>query len=247
MSAAELDPPKGLQTDQGTSTKNQLRSAPDRSKRLFTGAAPRKVRKHAAAGNLVEEWEAWSAYLAKRRSRDRLAVLRAKLGPEAYGLGRRDSSRLHERLAAPFDEPAESVFTVRAGVLNVLEPLMSAPPVRADEDVAYLALSAVYRAPELTAVLDRESWWSLVESLYQLALDADGLDLTAQPVLHQLCAGELRIALACRLGEIAPLAELWAKGRRALRPAWKSCSTTKVCRTAAILRFSKPSSVRGLV
>ncbi len=93
---------------------------------------------------------------------------------------------------------------------------MNVPAVRADEDVAYRALAAVYRAPELTAVLDRETWWSLIESLYQLALDADGLDLTAQPVLHQLCAGELPLALACRLGEIAPLADLRAKARRAL-------------------------------
>jgi hypothetical protein len=216
VSAAELERSKGLQSDARTPVKDRLRRARASGGRLFTKAAPRDVRKHAAAGRQDDEWEAWSRYLAKRRSRDRLAALVRKFGPDVYLMGSQRPRRLCETLFAALGGDASSQSAANDDVRRALEPLLAAGIDDDGEEVAYLALVATYLADKLAAALGRDVWWPLIESLYQIALDADGLDLTARPVVHQLCAGELRIALACRLGEIAPLAELWTKGRRAL-------------------------------
>jgi hypothetical protein len=216
VSAAELERSKGLQADARTPVKDRLRRAGASGGRLFSKAAPRDVRKHAAAGRQDDEWEAWSRYLAKRRSGDRLAALVRKFGPDVYLIGSQRPWRSCEALFAAARRGSSSESVANDDVRRALEPLLAAGIDDDGEEVAYLALAATYLSADLAAALGRDLWWPLIESLYHIALDADGLDLTARPVVHQLCAGELRIALACRLGEIAPLAELWTKGRRAL-------------------------------
>jgi len=185
---------------------------------IWHKTAPREVRRAFAEGRLSEGFRQWRRHLAGRKEplplRD---LLPGKPSPLAWALP--------EGLESP---PAPQWLSQARRLRDkgrqadgplgkeVLGWAADASGGAADVRPAIEALAATHALPWLAEVLPPEAWWAVLDQLLSTAADAAAINIEASPLAHQLSAGELPLALAYLLPEIALCRKLRQGARRAL-------------------------------
>ena len=183
--------------------------------RLWNGAAPRRLVEKWSAADAARRWNLWQRHLARRKRPRRPPFLAGKRPPVIWCWPAGDE---RDQMVAFFDSlSAQPDFAFGRG---------------SDGNEPFHALEAVataYALPDMAAILPANSWWDLIESLHELARDAQAstIDDMADPrqiLRHQLLAGELPLTLSYLFPELAPL-------ERLAKPARNVLSTTIVAET----------------
>jgi hypothetical protein len=185
----------------------------------WSAQAPAKVVKHFLCGDEHRAWRAWQKHLAGRKSPWAGTRLRNIAPAELLQWGLHDG-----QLDGPTRRAIESLFdtrlsrgeTGRQAIEATIEAALTDGSSGLDERAAVLHLGCAYALADLAATVPQREWRELLGSLIQTARDAAVLDLTAKPLLHQLLAGELPVALAALFAELTDCAELKFCGRKAL-------------------------------
>jgi len=181
-------------------------------------SAPSAVRRAFASGNDTDGWTAWKRHLARRKkpadpvrltpgAKDALRWgLPVEVGVGCYPewLLQVDHSLRTNRAADPSLEK------------SVLAWLGESAGIVAGIPYALEVLACGRAIARLAGILSPEIWWALLEHLLGVVADAEALDPEADPLAHQLMAGELALTLAYLLPEIAPCRKLKASARRVL-------------------------------
>lgn len=185
---------------------------------IWHKSAPGAVRKTFRSGKDSKGWSAWAKHLAKREKPLPLCeLLSAESSPLTWGLPDgvedRGTAGLVEEIArlgskGGVDDPSPEPM-----VLGWLADASGSSPDAAN---ALEALAWCHALPSLARRLSPKVWWDLLEHLLGAASDARRIPLDGQPVIHQLLAGELPLALAHVFPEIAPCRKLARPARRAL-------------------------------
>jgi hypothetical protein len=174
---------------------------------LWHSAAPRRLVEKSAAGDLERAWTTWQKHLAQRKRPSAAPFLVGKRPPLLW--------------AWPSAWEREGIIIKGRALAQVCEEL-SGDSVRGDElPQALQALTIAYALPKLASKLPANVWWSLAESLCELARDAQQLrnDFNGdveEIVRQQLLAGELPLALAYLFPELQPMRDLQSAARQTL-------------------------------
>ncbi|HUT92469.1 MAG TPA: hypothetical protein VMY37_23450 [Thermoguttaceae bacterium] len=189
-----------------------------RSQTIWHKSAPGAVRKAFRSGKDSKGWSAWTKHLARREEPLPLSeLLSVESSPLTWGLpdGAEDRGTAGlveeiDRLGSKggVDEPSPERM-----VLGWLADAAGSSP---DAGYALEALAWCHALPRLAKQLAPEVWWDLLEHLLGAVSDARGIPLDDEPVIHQLLAGELPLAISHLFPEIAPCRELTRPARRAL-------------------------------
>jgi hypothetical protein len=181
-------------------------------------SAPGSVRKAFKAGKQSKGWAAWMKHLAKQNRAKRLDELTpGKRSPLCWALPQGADSRgtpdVLNRLASISNKVDDGNRSAEVFLLDWL-----AESAGADVDAGYAleTLGWCRAMPRLAVVLPPDQWWGLLDHLLGTVSDAAGLQLDDQPLVHQLLAGELPLALAYLFPEITPCRKLAPVARRAL-------------------------------
>jgi hypothetical protein len=178
---------------------------------IWHRSAPRSVTKTAASDGSFGDWAAWQKYLRKRRRPSIPPFLRGPDPPLLWGWpeawARCEIQSLIENQWAA---------NVVASELAVGE----AP----DLPLALQIVGSVYSLPNFAADASPAAWWHVVETLHDLACEAQQhrVDWPAQPqavLRQQLLAGELPLALGYLFPEVRALRNLRKTAREVLSEA----------------------------
>jgi len=182
---------------------------------IWDKTAPCAVRRAFAKRRLAEGFEQWRRHLAARKEPQPLGdLLPGRGSPLAWALPEgppappwleqaRQLKGKGRQAAAPLEK-------------EVLRWAADASAATADVGPAIEALACAHALPWLVEVLSPEVWWAVLDQLLSTVADAAAIEIEASPLLHQLLAGELALALAYLLPEIALCRKLRAGARRAL-------------------------------
>ncbi|MEO8495136.1 MAG: hypothetical protein ABI614_08700 [Planctomycetota bacterium] len=176
--------------------------------------------KKATKGKLgPDRWDDWAKHLVDREKPVPLAKLIAV----------KQGSPLQWALPADVRNSAAEDLIVRLGkfkprssadaveIAAELEQWLESARVRqAAASFAFEALAWCHALPSLANSLPAAPWSQLVDQLVSIAADAAKSDLSSAPLTQQLLAGELPLALAYLLPELAACKELAAPARDAL-------------------------------
>jgi hypothetical protein len=174
---------------------------------LWHNSAPRRLVEKSSSGDAKKAWGAWQKHLARRKRPTELRFLAGERPPLLW--------------AWPVAWEREGIL-LKGRALARLSQELSGDAVRGDElPQALQALAIAYALPQLASKLSGEVWWSLAESLRELATDAQQLrtELTGdihEIVRQQQLAGELPLALAYLFPEMRPMRELHPAARQSL-------------------------------
>jgi len=181
---------------------------------LWHKSAPAAVRRAFSSGNHADGWNAWKRHLASRHVPPEPATLLPGSTPAlGWALPEGLDKPQHLRQYPNPDDPA-----VQKELLEWLGEVAGRAP---DAGCALEALAWCHTLPALAAGLSPEVWWGLLEVLLGAAGEAARIEpeansRQADPLVHQLTAGELALTLAYLLPEITPCRKLGAVGRRVL-------------------------------
>jgi hypothetical protein len=197
---------------------------------MWTDAAPRRLRNKSAGKTPLKSWGRWLEHLQERKQPRAIErLLKSESSPLAWGstpqireLLKSWSQNLHAGLRSlANDKPKKSEQTYSA-----TDPLQqalsdwrhSARMADGTSEVlwAYQAVAIARALPELAQVLAAEVWWPLVDELAVVARDAAALNVSVQPLVTQLLAGELPLTLAYQLPELVHCRNLSAAGQQAI-------------------------------
>jgi len=190
---------------------------------IWHKTAPRAVRRAFAKGRLAEGFEQWRRHLGARKEPQPLGDLfPAKVSPLAWALPeaaqRPPAPPWLERARRLNGKGREADASLEKEVLGWAADASAAV---ADVGPVIEALACAHALPWLAEVLSPHVWWAVLDQLLSTVADAAAVELEASPVTHQLLAGELALALAYLLPEIALCRQLRAPARRALSSGLK--------------------------
>jgi hypothetical protein len=175
---------------------------------LWHRNAPQRFVSRWESANAEQRWTMWQKHLARRKQPFRPEFLSGKWPPLHWcwpDRWRRESFGLTiDNLAERAEE------WIQGGSCDNADGLE--------------AVALAYAMPELASRLPSHAWWSLAESLHDLARVAPphAFETRAEPrelIEQQLLAGELPLALSYEFPELAPLAALGKPARQALSDA----------------------------
>lgn len=187
---------------------------------IWHRSAPREIReayRPQLGGKTFRSWIAWRNRLAQRSRTMALSrLLRSRTNPLAWAMPEEAScgttpfvlAQLTRLLSGP-DAAARSVEPLLLAWLRVADRPASA-------GYALESLAWCHALPRLAAVVSPNAWWDLLERLLRTAGEASALNHRQSPLLHQLLAGELPLALASLLPEINACHKLLPGARRRL-------------------------------
>ena len=187
------------------------KSAPKALRRAFSADGSRE-------SGIRKSWGVWQEHLAARRPiADLVELMPGRSEPLGWGLpdGIQHAPRpawleRAERAEAQQQSPDPALEKEILGWMG--ESAGSGP----DVEHALEILSCAWAIDHLAAVLSSEAWWAVLDHLFSVVADAGAIDLSGDPLVHQLLAGELAMTLAYRFPEISPCRKLKSAGRRAL-------------------------------
>ncbi len=184
---------------------------------IWHRSAPRHVIEAWGENDLPRGWPAWQKHLAQRKEPPRPAFLDGGKPAILWGW------------------PADVIDTNFARLAASIEA--DGLPSHSELPQALQLLAVAYLLPKLSGQLSANSWWQLIEQLYELASDAEQhrVDWPADPddvLRQQLLAGELPLALSYLFPEIRALRSLRA-GARAHFP--RPLSNSRMARACHIL------------
>jgi hypothetical protein len=172
---------------------------------LSLKSAPRGLVKAFASGDAKQAWTAWQKHLARRR----------RPREPRFLAGKRPSLLW----AWPTAWEREGILIHGRGLTQLSQEL-SGDCVRGDElPQAIQALAIAYGLPGLAAKLSAGAWWTLAQSLRDLASDAQQIRADVNGDVHevlrqQLLAAELPLALAYLFPELKPMRDLLSAARQ---------------------------------
>ncbi len=190
------------------------------AKQLWRPSAPGEVRDAWKKNDHAAAWKAWAAHLSKHKSSG--LHLGKKIPAVTWGMSAGAAEALREwLLEGPLAKGQTAVAAAHRWVADGGE--READLVFALECVAWAAA-----LPELAARLGADAWWSLTETLYQVAQesgaaaappssDGEGESTECEEVVvDQLLSGELPLLLSRQLGDLRPLHELTDGSKKSL-------------------------------
>jgi len=189
-----------------------------RMQAVWHKSAPRAVRQAFRSGDESKGWTAWTKHLRKRSRPLVLGkLLPGRNGPLTWGLPDGAEQRGYRAFLAQVDrlgsKPRPGGDSPEKAVLTWLA---EAAGTDLDPGYALEALAWCHALPRLAEPLLPEVWWDLLDHLLAAADEADQIELDANPLAHQLLAGELALALSYQFPEIEPCRKLARRARRAL-------------------------------
>ncbi|MEQ8787177.1 MAG: hypothetical protein RIC55_12800 [Pirellulaceae bacterium] len=244
------------------------------------GRKPKGKSKTAADrnGSLVDDWPQWSAHLTKRKTpasmerifrgskRPPLLWSTPGVAPESAALIESlQRTALKGRLVGDLAEQLAPWLAEADGL-----PAPTEDAAR-EAEFALECLAWCYALPQLAQGVEQKLWWRLVDHLLDIAADAAGLSVEEQPLACQLLAGELPLALATLLPEVArcqsqasPAGKLLRRGvdalldtglpqarhlalHRPLLACWTRCALLADRRGAALFKGQTKEQLAGAV
>jgi hypothetical protein len=189
---------------------DQPTTGPFHRSTLWHRTAPRELFKAWFSGDDERRWSAWKKHLARRRPPNPLSFLVGKQPPILWGW---PVAWRRIEIAGATSALARSNAVLAASRTSHIEP-----------SLALEAVAAAYALPDLATQLPAGAWWSMAETLYRLASDAQHLRVspTHDPesiVRQQLLAGELPLALGYLFPELQPMRSLRDPARQSLSEA----------------------------
>ncbi len=185
---------------------------------IWHKSAPDRVRKAYRSGEDSKGWSAWTRHLAERdRPSSLVELLPGKRWPLLWAPPHsvQDSSTpdLVSQIRGfgakgPSDRPSPEKVA--------LEWLAGAAGATPDAGYALEALAWCHALPPLAGTLAPDVWWVLLDHLLGAVADAVQIEVEAEPLVHQMVAGELPFALGHLFPEITPCRKLTRGARRAL-------------------------------
>lgn len=188
-------------------------------------SAPHAVLVAAEANEPARTWKAWRRHLAQCSGRPLARLLGVERSPLFWalpspGLANSPESRaaVLVELLAHNDRAARKRLAGGASWNDIANRwLAESRDAAASAAHAIESLAWCHALAWLAEELSPETWCALFERLVSVATDSAALALHSTPLLHQLYAGELSLALAYRFGQL--------KNTRAMRkPARKALS-----------------------
>ncbi len=186
-------------------------------------SAPTAVRKAFAADECDPDafdagWDAWKAHLAERPApRDPADVLPSKRGAIYWATSDSLRSRAEPAWSQRVKRLAKrSPAADRELERDVLQWLAEASGNQPQWQHAIEALACCHALPDLAAVVSADAWFALLDHLLVVADEAAGIELQAEPLVHQLLAGELPLTLAYLFPELAACRKLGGVAGRTL-------------------------------
>ena len=185
---------------------------------IWHKTAPGAVRKAFRSGKVTKGWEAWVKHVTKRERPLGLGeLLPGEESPLLWALpddlADSDSPALIRRICRLASESGSSDGSPEGLVLEWLHDHL-AP--HASASYAVEALTWAYSLPLLAEKVPAELWYGLLEHLLVSAIDQSEIGLNESPVVNQILAGELPLALGYLLPEITACRKLGPQARRAL-------------------------------
>ena len=167
--------------------------------------APKDVVEAYTEGDGQEGWEAWTDHLEGRRNRPYLGTL-LRGGEESLLWGMPASLRESETAELVKQLGRANSFEKRKQRRRwadlIADWLDSASIASASTAYAYECLAYTHSLVQLTSCIGENLWWKLVNHLTTMAREARQQDALTDPLVWQLLAGELPLALAYLLPEI---------------------------------------------
>jgi len=185
---------------------------------IWHKTAPAAVRRAFARGRLAEGFKRWRRHLSEREEPVPLRdLLPGTTWPLAWalpeGINGPPAPAWLERARRLRAEDRHGDAPLEKDVLGWAADVSAGP---ADVRLALEALACAHALPWLAEILPPEVWWAVLDQLLSMAADAGAIELEDAPLAHQLLAGELPLALAYLLPEIAVCRRLRTAARRAL-------------------------------
>jgi hypothetical protein len=180
-------------------------------------SAPAAVTSAAAWQADRAPWKAWKKHLARRRRPRPIARLLRADRPLAWCLSDeagswKDLRRLLKRLPRKAGQPVRAA----AWEEDLSDWLSTEPSEHLDLSAAMSALVWCHALPLLAEHLPPQLWWEALSRLVELASEPTGMDTALPPLVWQLAAAELPLALAYQFPEIATCRRLATHARQAL-------------------------------
>jgi len=188
------------------------------AKSFWHKSAPPVVRKAFESGDSNRGWNAWVEHLARRKWPAPLTeMLSIDESPLLWAL---------PEALENCDTPERLVRIVQLSIKDrggssspqhmLSGWLADAAGSAADEGCALEALAWCHSMPRLAGMVSADAWWDMLDHLVSLVNESGQIKLDDDPLLQQLLAGELALALACLFPEIASTRKLSRSARRAL-------------------------------
>lgn len=185
---------------------------------IWHKSAPNSVRKAFRTGRPSKGWAAWTKHLA---GRSRPLALRDLLPGETSPLvwclpdqvangGTPDLLEQIDRLGS--EGRGDRALAERMVLAWLADTAGTSPGA----GYAVEALAWCHALPRLAGKLTPDVWYDLLEHLLGTVADAEGIELDHDPLVHQMLAGELPLALWHLFPELVPCRKLGRKARRQL-------------------------------
>ncbi|MBN2218011.1 MAG: hypothetical protein JW719_11610 [Pirellulales bacterium] len=183
-------------------------------------SAPGRVRRAAKAKDAESLWSAWSSYLVKRKKPERLdRLFAAKRSPLLWapteGAFDRGTAALIEQLAG-LDSKRASSATKTNWDRDAAGWIADSEGAGRDSGLGLEAAAWAAALPELAGVITSSVWWSLLDHLVALCVEASAWPVEELPLIQQLLAGEVALTLAYGLPEITTCRKMARRARRSL-------------------------------
>jgi len=183
--------------------------------KVWHKTAPAAVRRAYRDGDEGAGWSAWVRHLAERKRPLGLRqLLETGHSPIAWAV--------HDELV---DGAAGRLLELdrldanrsrRNAAESMLNAYLSGTANEPSAGDALESLAWCHALPRLAERIAPALWWALLDHLAGTATDAAGIDLSKAPLVHQLLAGELPLALAYLFPEITACRKLAKPARHAL-------------------------------
>lgn len=196
---------------------------------LAEQATKRDFWRNGASDDIVsdEQWSVWARHLSKRRLPKPLATLcQASESPLRWGLGLDEFTLQAVELFALADQlqtkpKGKARFDASNSVQALSAWLQGTRALPQSAGFALESLAVAHLLPAVAGEAAEETWWQLLDELWQLAQSATDwrVDSELPPevaLAQQLLAGELPLTLAYLFPEIRPLYKLRATAYEAL-------------------------------
>ncbi|MGD9724745.1 MAG: hypothetical protein AB7G28_22960 [Pirellulales bacterium] len=182
-------------------------SGPFHRTTLWHRTAPRELFKAWFSGDDERRWNVWKKHLVRRKRPAPLDFLQGKQPPILWGW--------------PAAWRRDEILAATSGLARSNAVHAASRATQIDLPQAIQTVAAAYALPALAQELSADTWWSLAETMYRLAIDVQQLHVEAtQPpedvLRQQLLAGELPLVLGYLFPELQPMRSLRQSARQAL-------------------------------
>jgi hypothetical protein len=183
-------------------------------------SAPAVVLAAAAEDDPVRLWKAWRRHLGQTRPKPLAKALGVKVSPLAWALpaeaAERNTAALVE-LTARNDRATRKRLTGGAAWNDIVAKWRAEwRDVSSNSAHGLEAIAWCHALPWLVDELSADAWCGLLEHLVGITVDAAAISLAADPLAHQLYAGELALTLAYLFPQIKNTRAMRKPARRAL-------------------------------